>query len=250
MQDQKQSSQKIKSAGKVKRLIIFLSVFLVGVLVSGTAWYFVHNPRSEKIANVTQQNDVSEKWVEYKNDEAHLKFGYPESWIPTVDDPQYFDGTKDLAEVAGHLTSPSGKKLEWRYVIWGGKGGDCEPESGDVAFADGNKCSSKHIYSAEVLDLPSNPQSGLLDGARKGLVLTKTKYRASSSKQPPTYQICLDDYNLSSPSVVVGTRMNLLFACEFWSTGFNARFNVANEQDLNSEEAKTAERIMRSFSNF
>ncbi len=231
---------------------IALLAFLFGILAGSLGAYSLWRDSMVRPTGINQNEDTSltqEEWVEYRNEEARLKFNYPKGWVHAVDQTLFVDGTKNLGEVSGYLTSPHGKKLEWQYVVWGGKGGDCEFERNEVAFTEGNTCSSKHIYSAESLELSPQPESHLLDGNKKGLVLSKTKYQSNNSKNP-TYQICLDDYYLLESRAWIGTRMGLMFECDFWSTGFNVKFEVNNKDDFNSEEAQIAEKIMRSFTTF
>lgn len=229
--------------------MILLLVFITGILITVFCYYLAQpEQKKETTLEDTAQNSpnqTNEDWIEYRNEEARLKFSYPQTWTHTPEEAQYFDDA-ELGEVSGKLKSPTGKIMGWHYTVWGGKGGDCEPNPGDKTFTAGNKCSSKRIYNAEIIELSRQPESKLLDGERKGLVLTQTKYQASGSNGP-SYQVCLDDYYLSDTATVVGEFMGLVFACEYWTTGFNAKFEVENKDDLTSEETKVAIEIMKTF---
>lgn len=197
----------------------------------------------------SKQDDTSaaEEWVEYRNDNARIKFKYPKSRVHTPGEVQFFDDGS-IGEVAGTLTAPSGRILEWHYTVGGGKGGDCEPNPSDTPFADGNKCSSKQIFSADVLPALSTQDNLLL--RTKRLIVTKTKHRSGTSEAPIIYQVCLDDFYPSNGTPQPGTRMSLVFPCEYWATGFNMKFEVADEAALESAEAKTAGQIMRTVDTF
>lgn len=195
----------------------------------------------------TINENPAEAWVEYRNQPARIKFEHPKSWENLPGIVQAFDDGQ-LGEVSGILRSPSGSELEWHYTIWGGKGGYCQPDPGDVSFAEGNNCSSKHIYDVAVLPEMSIKQNILLDASAR-LALTKTKYKSDSSS-PVKYQICLDDFDRSDGPPKKGTTMGLLFACEYWSTGFNMKFEVPDEAAFDTQEAKIAEQIMRSLDTF
>lgn len=239
--------------------VIGIIAVIVAVLAMGaTGWYVWQknqggeSTQTNNTPGSSQRNDNTNaeekqdiKWVAYKNKEAKITFEYPVTWKHEEGKTEYFEEGARLGQVTGAVTAPSGKKLEWVYAVWGGKGGSCTPGVEDVPFAQGNICSSKQIISNEKLPPLDGPNNPLL---RNPLHITKTKYRSSGDLSGITYQICLDPMDEgSADSSKPGVRMNLLFPCEFWSTGFNAKFQVDNEEDFNSEESRTAEAIMRSF---
>ena len=196
------------------------------------------------------QPQRDQKWATYANNAAKIGFKYPEGWTVQTSEAIYdTQNPPQLGQVSGIVVSPTNQNLEWTYVAWGGKGGGCSPDAEDVPFADGNTCSSKQIFSVETLPQIEGPKNRLF---KDGLIITKTKYRANNDspiygRGKVIYQICLDPISDNELLPEVGTTMNLVFPCEFWSTGFNAKFEVKNEDAFNSDETKTAENIMRSF---
>jgi hypothetical protein len=245
--------------------VVLVSLAVMGVVIFGGwfVWYknnakFDNATTTSKTATshkqsgstqhqLTQEN-ATEKWVTYKNEDVHLTFSYPESWKHEPGETTLHEGNSDYTSAYGVVISPTGKKLEWTYRIIGGKGGDCDPEPDDTPFASqGNRCSSKQTYNSEVLT-SSGPDTALFN-SRNTFVITETK--AAHPNQPVTYQVCLDRvYADSLKWTEPGTRMGLLFPCEFWSTGFNAIFQLENEADFKSLEVKTVKEIMRTFNSY
>lgn len=68
-----------------------------------------------------------------------------------------------------------------------------------------------------------------------------------------SYHICLDPYDTintvtqEDETPHVGSFTGFVLPCNFYATGFNAQFDVKDENDFNSEDAKTAEQIMKTF---
>ncbi len=190
----------------------------------------------------------ADQWIEYRNDQARILFKHPASWQVSTDAPRYADDGS-LGEVSGKVTSPSGAELTWQYAVWGGGGGECEPGENDVPFADGNKCGSKQIYSADYLPGPSLATNQVI--RTQHFVFSKSKFRAQGSGLPSTYQLCLDTYYPDGQDLyAIGTTMGFLMPCGFFKTGFGATFPVASQADFSSPEAQTAEQIMRTFDTF
>lgn len=242
--------------------IELLITLVIIVLIGFAGWYvWQHNNKETRPSNAAQkstqanQNQTNTEskpaWIAYKNDEAKLTFQYPETWKSEAADTfRYNDGA--FGGVGGTVTSPTGKKLTWIFQIAGGKGGDCEPDSTDKPFTEGNKCSSKQILSVEMAQsIKPAKDTGFRNMFKDSLFITRTKYMGSDSKI--SYQICLDPFYTSKTEThydetpQTGTKMGLLFPCEYWDTGFNAKFEVKNESDFDSTDAKTAEQIMKSF---
>jgi len=245
--------------------IVLLLIVVLGVLGS-TGWLAWRHSRKDtaiipqsvetpakKTVEPKTEEPTSVTWETYKNEEAKLTFKYPSTWESKVEGATYYnDGT--FGGVSGAITSPQGHPLSWVYQIMGGKGGDCQPAANDIPFATGNKCSSKQIISAEKSRNVTAPvNTGFRNLFGDTLYITHTKYLASTSNAKPTYQICLDPYYTAKTNThddetpTAHTSMGLLFACEYWSTGFNAKFTVKDEADFTSNEAKMAEEIMRTF---
>jgi len=211
----------------------------------------VSNPQTTP----TQDTNPYASWKTYMNQEAGLTFKYPPNWDSQVSEMQpYSDGS--FAGAVGTLTSPSGNPLYWVYQVIGGKGDvGCTPAAGDTPFAPGNKCPSKQIISVE--QIPSVKTTKTFRNLfGDSLYITETKiseaYNPITGKtleNSPSYQICLDPFTdgegKSAP--VVSTVMGFELPCEYWDTGFNAMFPVANATGFNTVDAKTAVLIMKSF---
>lgn len=246
-------------------IAIFFVIVIIGV-VGFAGWRVIANKekvnkeavatkRQQKTDN-SQQSDEKTKeiaWVTYKDEEAGITFKYPENWKSSVNETLRGDDG-DFWGVGGTVTSPDDNKLEWTYMLAGGRGGDCEPNQSDVAFSDGNKCSSKRILSVEkAQSVTMNPSSTHRNMFHDSLYITRTKYRSSQPNSKISYHICLDPYYDGSREHTrddrpqVSTSMGLLFPCAFWSSGFNVRYDVDNESDFNSAESKIAEEIMKTF---
>ena len=230
---------------------VLVLLLVIAITLASSIFLYVRKSNQKQIisSNNLSNTQKEEQWAEYKNSDAKLKFSYPKSWVHTENANEYFEDPRELGRASGKLVSPSGKLFEWEFTIWGGGGGDCEPEAKDVPFAEGNVCPSKQIYSVEKLAIPTGPENELFKKVKE-LVITKTKHRSSLAYSPITYQICLDDRWKSNPELKPTTTMGLLFPCEFWKTGFNARFEVENEAEFDSGEAKTAQEIMRTFDSY
>jgi hypothetical protein len=250
----------------IELIMVIVIIGLIGAV--GYLVYRNHHKSTNKA--VTSQSvkpaannktvGTSSNWKTYTNNIAGLTFQYPSNWkINSSDLKPLDDGT--WAGVSGSVTSPNNNKLIWIFQVVGGRGGNCEPNSGDVAFSSNNNCSSKEIISVEKLkslNASQNKYSGTFEG---GLYITKTKFSPSSnlpslypgmpsySANTVSYQYCLDpSYNdqYASPPKV-GTKMGLLFPCEYWDTGFNAMFTVNGSSGFDSSDAQTALNIMKSF---
>lgn len=249
--------------GAIEGVVILVIVGLLG----GVGWYvFDSNKTNDSLDNAEKSNQVSTAkkstdsslyvgWKEYKHKDAKITFKYPITWV-SHEDEDYRD-EQGFGGASGTVTAPSGKKLEWAYYFVGGKGGFCEPDLNDVPFKAGNKCSSKQILSVEEvgsIEAPKYDDRENRDLFGDKLFITRTKYLSTNGEL--TYQICLDPYHtiktefLDDNTPHPGTEMGLLSPCEYWSAGFNVKFEVNNELEFKSTEAKTAELIMRSFNSF
>jgi len=223
---------------------------------------------SNKSAAPTQNTNPYAGWKTYANQEAGLTFQYPSNWTSSVTTmTPYSDGS--FAGVSGTVTSPSGNPLYWVYQVIGGKGdAGCTPSAGDVPFASTDKCASKQTYSVEQITSAKTPTTNVERNLFEDrLYITETKYlwpgTTGVSEDPvtnrqssqPLYQICLDPYY--NPQVIngqdvypqpqVGTVMGFELPCNWWDTGFNVTFPVTNQAGFNSNDAKTAILIMKSF---
>jgi hypothetical protein len=232
-----------------------LAVLVTVAIIIGLAGWYVRahqkgRPAASDQSQTSQKQDSSndkkpEAWLTYKNEEAGLTFQYPENWESTAKETfRYDDGA--FGGVGGTLTSQQGNELTWVYQVAGGKGGECKPNPGDVPFTSGNNCASKQIVSIEKISSVVPKTTSFRNLFEDNLFITRTKYMPSGASDKISYQICLDPFSEDEPPEV-GTRMNLLFPCEFWDTGFNVKFEVKDEAAFNSPDAKTAERIMKSF---
>lgn len=246
-----------KGFGLIEGLLMLVIFGLIG-FVGWYVWHSKNNTNSSYNNAVTSSESPgasAAKWLSYKNNDAGLTFQYPSIWKSAVD-PTIRNDDGTFGGVNGTVTSPNGNKLDWVFYIVGGKGGDCVPNPGDVAFSAAAKCSSKQIISLEKAQSVKPPTNkDFRDMYEDSLYITRTKYMAAGSNKT-TYQICLDPYYTSEKNYhpnqtpQVGTEMGLLFPCEIWTTGFNAKFEVKSEADFNSADAKTAEQIMKTFNSF
>jgi hypothetical protein len=243
-----------------------LLILIILGIIAGTSWYVLDsNKKTDNLLNAADNSKIlnasnsknknnktnqNEDWLTYKNEDAGLTFKYPASWSNKETDVQKSD-KGEFWGVEGEVTSPDGKKMEWKFMVAGGKGGQCAPKEGDVAFRPGNKCPSKQILSVEKATEVKRAKTSFRDMFEDALIITRTKYMNTSDNKI-TYQICLDPfytgktYKNEAPTAGAPT-MALLFPCQYWSTGLNAKYEVKNEADFNSPDAKTAEKIMKTF---
>jgi hypothetical protein len=243
-------------------IVVIALIFLVVGVIGFIGWkvYDIQHPEPKTDPVILKETkspptpkEEKVTWVTYKNEEAGLTFDYPDNWKHEVGETGRGDDG-DFWGVSGTVTSPRGNELTWIYMLAGGSGGGCEPDPGDIAFEPGNKCSSKKILSVEKAQVVKmNPASTHRNMFDDQLIITRTKYLSSQPGSDITYHICLDPYYTSDIEAnterapKVGTSMGLLFPCAFWKTGFNVRFDVKTESDFNSTDAKTAEKIMKTF---
>jgi hypothetical protein len=225
-------------------------IVLVALIVTGIAGWYVYQSHKNTVSTDhvnKQRNDKMVSWETYRNEKTGITFQYPDTWkVETTENKSPHDGGWDA--VVGTVTSPEGRKLTWTYSNVGGSGGDCFPEPGNKPFQSGNNCSSKQILSVEkVRELKGNNQSPFFSDHT--LFVTRTKYQERGSDTEVKYQICLDPYR-DDQEPEPKTVMGLVFPCQFWRLGFNAKFEVKDEQAFNSSDAKTAERIMKTFNTY
>jgi hypothetical protein len=236
----------------VEAIIIIVVVALLGL--GGWLLYQRNQDKRTDTAKTSQESggktetpqEKEVAWKTYSHPEGGFTFDYPETWKNEAGDTEYYDSNK-FGGVKGTITSPEGKKLDWTYSMTGGSGGDCVPAAGDQLFADGNTCSSRETLSVEKLPaLEASADTAVRSMFQDALFITHTKYRSSQAGSLITYQICLDaSFADSFPQK--GTMMSLVFPCDFWRTGLNMKFVVDGPQGFKSDEAKTAEQIMRTF---
>lgn len=247
-----------KGFGILPVLLIIVVIFVLGIVSfrvfqkNETSQFDEQNTSKTSVSTAPNPTENEAGWQKFTNEESGIQFSYPENWkSESADTVRYDDGS--FGGVGGTLTSPNGNKLEWILQSAGGKGGDCSPGENDLAFSEGNVCHSKEILSVEKAQDVNNSSNALYRSFLKdSLFITRTKYLSSLSNKI-TYQICLDPFYTSitdnhldeTPIPIV--KMGLYFPCEYWSSGFNAKFEVKNEADFNSADAKTAEKIMKTF---
>ncbi len=239
-------------------LVIILIVVIATVVVGFYVWRSNHPVSSDAVSVNNASDSNSEKevtkpketWLTYKNEEAGITFQYPSTWhSESADILRYEDGA--FGGIGGTLTSQAGNKLTWIFQLAGGRGGNCDPNPGDTAFMPGNKCSSKQVISFEKAQSVTPPTNkNFRNMFEDSLFITRTRYLSSIGGET-TFQICLDPFYTDKSHIDetprIGTRMGLLFPCEYWDTGFNAKFEVKSEADFTSPDALTAEKIMKSF---
>lgn len=272
--------KKLDKAGFSVVESVIIIVVLAAISVAGYVVYKNHHKAQIKpplATKLTTRNkpptpvtnsDPYAGWKTYSNQAAGLTFRYPSNWTSNVTTMQpYSDGS--FAGVSGTLTSPSGNPLYWIYQVIGGKGdAGCTPAAGDTPFAATDKCASKQTYSVEQIASAKTPTKNVGRNLFEDrLYITETKYAWPGSgginsdpvtnrkAAQPLYQICLDPYY--NPQVIngqnfypqpqVGTVMGFELPCNWWDTGFNVTFPVANQAGFNSADAKTAILIMKSF---
>ena len=270
----KKTNQKGFSAVEGVLLLVILG------MIGFTGWYVYH---SKKVANkesnsqATVQTVVTKEststnpyagWKTYTNQEAGLTFQYPSNWTSQTATITPDSGGSFLG-ISGTLTSPTGNPLYWIYQEAGGKGdANCTPNASDAPFSSTNNCATKQTYS--VVQIPSAKATTSSVGRNlfeDRLYITETKYAwpgteglntdpvSSRQSTQPIYQICLDPYYNSQiingqdvyPQPQVGTVMGFELPCNWWDTGFNATFPVANQGGFSSTDAKTAVLIMKTF---
>lgn len=171
-------SGEFKKRGKAKKALIFLLV--LSILGGGAyaAWYFVENKKSPTpVEDSSTWADNDAKKTSYINSEGKAytsKLGgfslvNKYDWKVTETDK-----TKDLADIAAqskanYVTNEFTINASQRLVIDvnpGGRGGDCEPKTGEVAFAAGNFCPSYELLSADKL-----PELSYSEAKRSDLAL-------------------------------------------------------------------------------
>jgi hypothetical protein len=182
---------------------------------------------------------------------------YPKTWkIVTekvLDDPA-------MKISKSTLTSPTGTVLNM-ISDNGGKGGDCQPETGDVPFKAGNACPSWVYLASEKLSLPDvfspihygNPYDGM-KYEPADIRLVDVKYADRDGK--PTYIIGLDKAStvraieLNKPEM--GAFVNYTFITVYDSKGtfhpyIYAYASGPDEAFLKSADATTIREILRSL---
>ncbi len=238
-------------------LILLLMVALV---IGAVGWYVYdrQSPEPERGAvNISElytptpmATPTEVAWVTYTDPLARLTFQHPQDWSHKIQESTNND-TEEFPGARGILTSPLGNSMIWNFSPHGGKGGMCEPGPNDRPFADNNNCASIEVLSVEKAQTIKDPQiTNFRMPYQDTTYITHTHYKDERSE---TYNICLMPYwtgeseNISPTIPKPHTYMGFLLGGCSGGAGFYVGYTVKTEAELTSDEAKTAEKIMKSF---
>lgn len=215
--------------------LLFFVVTLSLLLFGG--W---HVYRSDKgIANKSVAPTVG--WKVFQDKDLHFQLKYPPTWTAVFDTTPLVFSDQSYPQLAGSITSPSGKILIINERTVGGGGGGCPPGTADVPFAVGNNCPSKEFLSIEKVHTTFSSDA----------YITHTKYSAGGGSKIE-YNVCLD-FDLTKyqalPTIDSPT-MGFLAPCEFFMVGFDVHMTVTSVEDFSSSDVQAAQTIMKSLQKF
>lgn len=234
-------------------LHILLVILVIAVLcfAGWRVWQAQNTDKAVPTSTNTERHDATsneEVTTSYTPDFGGFTITYPISWQLAQDET--IGGQNTTAQT---LTSPSGTVLYIR-ADEGGKGGGCEPASGDVPFAPSNTCPSWEYLSKDPTSITGAFNMSLGgDIYEQALNIVTAHY---SDKADHRYLIGLDDnqpdfpITLNNPSM--GFAIPEIFFVAFDAKGENLRYikvyaSGETAEFLDSKDAQTIKTILRSL---
>lgn len=244
-----------------------LLAVLFGLIIF-VGWYVWRASNSSDTAlpsstQTPQNTDKYANWKELSSDIAFATLRYPRNWeVSEKTSSQKLDNGSEARTRRTTITSPQGTTIHMYAADGGGGGGQCEPDSSDVPFADGNVCPSVEYLSSEVLpiknlyhsyELPDLDARGRSQYAMRPseIVLTTKRYKHDDEKT--LYLITVAESTPESPVRLNTPEMGYLKSRdELWLQGEDKDPNVsfwiyAESEDQDFLGSKDAEKVKDTF---
>jgi len=239
---------------------IIMILVIVGLL-AGVGWYVYKTRHSTQTTSTNAQSAANKSSApteialtkSYTDPVFNYTFKYPTDWKVTNEKGDQGDGNSPIS--TNTITDASGKYAFTLRADYGGRGGACEPATGDKLFALNNACPSKQVLDEHVTANKLKTEAFPITAEGKKIVsyFTVDKVKYSLPQKTPVYYFELNSQQTADELAMaktgeMGYFTNFSDVLIYKSTGNDFFYLASGTMQPGSTEAYLNENVPRTYS--